>query len=214
MSITKIKNRGILFSYDIASQWDLNIYLILGNKFNYIVDTGLGPSSMAPVREYIKDDKKPVFVINTHHHWDHIWGNNSLKEYTIISHRLCKEMIEAKWEGMLEKNGCFCMGEVEICLPNLVFENELYFPNDKVRIIYTPGHTADSVSLIDEEEKVIHVGDNIGDTLEEIVPSISCEKELYIDTLLKYKGMDFDTMVSGHNTVVGKDVIDKILGLI
>jgi glyoxylase-like metal-dependent hydrolase (beta-lactamase superfamily II) len=106
------------------------------------------------------------------------------------------------------------MGEVEICLPNLVFEKELYFPDDKIRIIYTPGHTVDSISVIDEVEKVIHVGDNIGDTADEIVPNIYCEKDLYIDTLSKYIEMDFDTCVSGHNTILGKDVINKILYLL
>ena len=89
MKIEKIKNRGILFTYSTSSDWDMNIYLILGSKYNYIIDTGLGSSDTAPVREYIKHDSKPVFVINTHHHWDHIWGNSSLREYTIISHKLC-----------------------------------------------------------------------------------------------------------------------------
>jgi glyoxylase-like metal-dependent hydrolase (beta-lactamase superfamily II) len=99
-------------------------------------------------------------------------------------------------------------------LPNLVFESELYFPEDKIRIIYTPGHTIDSISVIDEEDKVINVGDNIGDNIEEIVPSIYCEKDLYIDTLLKYREVDFDTCVSGHNVILGKEVIEEILSMI
>ena len=69
----------------------------------------------------------------------------------------------------------------------------------------------DFISIIDEEEKVINVGDNVGDTVDEIVPIIDCEKGLYIDTLLKYKEMDFDTCISGHNVVLGKDVIEEIL---
>ncbi len=211
MKIEKIKNRGILFTDKTSSEWDINIYLILGSKYNYIVDTGLGSLSTAPVREYIKNDSKPVFVINTHHHWDHIWGNSSLREYTIISHKLCRQFVEENWEYMWEKNKQYCQGEAEVCFPDLVFEKELYFPDDGIRIIYTPGHTADSVSVMDEYEKVIHVGDNIGDTVDEIIPSICCEKTIYIDTLLKYRDMDFDTCVSGHNVILGKDVIDKIL---
>ena len=69
----------------------------------------------------------------------------------------------------------------------------------------------DFISIIDEEEKVINVGDNVGDTVDEIVPFIDCEKGLYIDTLLRYKEMDFDTCISGHNVVLGKDVIEEIL---
>lgn len=214
MRIQRIKNRGILFTCNQSSEWDLNLHLIMGKKYNYIIDTGLGSSSIDPIKEYIRHDNKPVIVINTHYHWDHIWGNSSLREYTIISHKLCREMIESKWEYMIEKNGRYCDGDVEICLPNLVFEGELYFPEDKIRVIYTPGHTIDSISVIDEEEKVMNVGDNIGDTVDDIIPSICCEKDVYIDTLLRYKEMDFDTCISGHNVILGKDIIEKILSIV
>lgn len=40
MKIRKIKNRGILFTHS-NPEWDLNVYLISGRKFNYIIDTGL-----------------------------------------------------------------------------------------------------------------------------------------------------------------------------
>lgn len=214
MKIQKIKNRGTLFTYTTSSGWDLNVHLIMGEKYNYIIDTGLGSLSIDPIKEYIKDSNKPVVVINTHYHWDHIWGNNSLRDCTVIAHKLCGEMIESEWEGMMHKNNQHCYGEVEMYLPNLVFEKELYFPEDKIRIIYTPGHTIDSISVIDEEDKVINVGDNIGDNIEEIVPSIYCEKDLYIDTLIKYKDMNFDTCISGHNVVLGKEVIEEILSIV
>ena len=186
----------------------------MGKKYNYIIDTGLGSLSIDAIKEYIKDSNKPIIVINTHYHWDHIWGNNSLRNCMVISHKLCREMIESKWEDMMQRNKQYCYGEVEMYLPNLVFEKELYFTEDKIRIIYTPGHTIDSISVIDEEDKVINVGDNIGDNIDEIVPSIYCEKNLYIDTLLKYREMDFDTWISGHNVVLGRDVIEKILSMI
>lgn len=214
MKIQKIKNRGVLFTYTTSSGWDLNVYLIMGEKYNYLIDTGLGSLSIDPIREYIKDNNKPIIVINTHYHWDHVWGNGSLQNCIIISHKLCREMIESNWEGMMYKNKQYCCGEVEMYLPNLVFEKELYFPEDKIRIIYTPGHTIDSISIIDEEEKVINVGDNIGDNMDEIVPSIYCEKDKYIDTLFKYREMDFDTCISGHNKVLGKEVIEKILNML
>jgi glyoxylase-like metal-dependent hydrolase (beta-lactamase superfamily II) len=209
MKITKVKNRGILFTFD-GYGWDLNLYLILGRKYNYIIDTGLGSDSVSPIKEYIKNDNKPIIVINTHYHWDHIWGNNEFKDRIIISHKLCRDLIEKNWEYMMERNEKYISGEVKICLPNLVFENELYFPEDKIRLIYTPGHTDDSISIIDEEEKVLNVADNIGDTVEEIIPSIFGNKEDYIQSLEKYKRLYFDTCVSGHNVILKKDVFDII----
>lgn len=146
-----------------------------------------------------------------HNHWEHIWRNSALEDCIIISHKLCREMISSQWQEILQKSEGYAQGELEMCLANVVFENELYFPDDKIRLIYAPGHTLDAISILDEEEKVLNAGDNISDTVEEIVPGIYIEKQIYLDTLYKYREMDFDTCVSGHNIILGKEVIDQII---
>ncbi|MFD1739039.1 MBL fold metallo-hydrolase [Bacillus salitolerans] len=214
MKTQKIKKRNILFTDHTPWGWDLNCHLILGNQYNYIIDTGLGSLSTAPIKDFIKDDNKPMIVINTHYHWDHIWGNGSFENCTIISHKLCREMIESNWEDMMKTSQQFIRGDTTQCLPNMTFENELYFPEDQIRIMYTPGHTVDSISVLDEAEKVLHVGDNVGDSLEQLIPSLKVEKEVYMNTLLKYRELDFDTCVSGHNIILDKSVIEKIINMI
>lgn len=211
MKLERIKSRGILFTYNEPG-WDLNLYLIQGRKYNYLIDTGLGSLCMEPVREYLKE--RETIVINTHYHWDHIWGNGSFKDSTIISHKLCKDMIKDKWEEMLQKNGSYRMGEVSKRLPNLVFDKELYFTEDRIRLFHTPGHTIDSISILDEEEGVLFAGDNIGDSGEDIVPSLYCGREIYKDTINNYKKLEFDTCLSGHNIILEKGVLDKILDLL
>lgn len=211
MQITKIKNRGVLFTYSNPG-WNLNVYLIMGKKYNYIIDTGLGALSVNPVKEYIKNDNKKTIVINTHYHWDHVWGNGALRDCIIVSHKLCREMIQSKWEEMMQKNNRYCYGEVEMCLPNLVFEKELYFVEDKIKLFYTPGHTLDSISALDEEDAVLLLGDNIGDSMEDIIPSY-CDKDVYINTIKKYEKLNFDTCISGHNTIQKKEAIGKILSM-
>ena len=213
MELHRIGSRSIVFAYPVAG-WDLNIHLILGGKFNYLIDTGLGSLSVAPVMEYLGNNRKPVIVINTHHHWDHVWGNHTFAECTIVSHRLCRERMEAKWDEMMSRNQRFVAGEAAMCLPNLVFEDALYFPDDKIRLFYTPGHTVDSISILDEEEGILNAGDNVGDTMEEIVPSLETRKGIYANTLSKYKEMDVCTCISGHNKILGSNVFDTLLKLI
>jgi glyoxylase-like metal-dependent hydrolase (beta-lactamase superfamily II) len=213
MKISKIKNRSTLYTFDNGT-WDLNLHLIQANKYNYVIDSGLGTQSVEPIIETLKKDNKQIILINTHYHWDHIWGNDTFSDCIIISHQLCRERIAEKWEEMINKNASFIQGEAKCCLPSLTFKDELYFPEDKIRLIYTPGHTQDSISVIDEEEGVINVGDNIGDNMEELIPSLELESNQYINTLLKYQTLDFDTCVSGHNTVLNKDVINTILGIL
>lgn len=210
MQIRKIKNRGILFTFSDTA-WDFNIYFIKGRRYNYIIDTGLGSDSIKPVMEYVKETKKETIVINTHHHWDHIWGNSAFNGCLLISHKLCREQIIADWDNMLTKNHSYCRGEVKMHLPNLVFEDELYFAEDRIKLFHSPGHTPDSISIMDEEDAVLMLGDNIGDTMEDIIPSIYCERDIYMDTIKSYLKLDFDTCISGHNTVLAKDALETVL---
>lgn len=210
MRIQKIKNRGVLFT-DNSAGWDLNVYLIMGKQYNYLIDTGLGSLSIDPVIDYIKNDGKKTVVINTHYHWDHIWGNGNFKDCTIISHSLCLELIQINWDAMLEKNHSYRNGAVELCLPNLVFDQTLYFPDDRIRLFHSPGHTPDSISILDEEEKILILGDNVGDSPEDIIPSIACEKAVYLNTLRNYKQLDFDFCLSGHCEILPKYAIGQII---
>ncbi|WMJ76074.1 MULTISPECIES: MBL fold metallo-hydrolase [unclassified Sedimentibacter] len=211
MKVEKVKNRNFVFTYSVPDGWDLNLHLIKGSKNNYVIDTGLGSLSVKPILEHIRGDNKPVIVINTHYHWDHVWGNNSFPDSVIISHSLCREMIDSSWEKTMQRYKDLVRGEVKKLLPNITFENELNFPEDKVRIIYTPGHTIDSISVIDEEDRVLNAGDNIGDTVDDIVPNLDCEREIYIKTLKKYDSIDFDVCISGHNVILGSSVTKKIM---
>ena len=210
MKIEKISDRNIIFNYDLTV-WDLNLHLILGENRNYLIDTGLGSESIVPINKYLGNDKKPIIVINTHHHWDHIWGNNCFRNGIIISHSLCRELMIKNWDEMLNGNKSFIRGDVKLCAPNLVFDDSLCYYDDGIKIFYTPGHTIDSISLYDEKDKVLNAGDNIGDSTDEIVPHLDTDKSVFIESINKYRKLDIKACVSGHNSILGKDVFDRIL---
>lgn len=209
MIVQSIGTRSTLFTFGVG-EWNLNIQLIEAEKYNYIIDTGLGSGSVKPIIQHIKN-KRPVVVVNTHYHWDHVWGNWVFKDSLIAAHRLCREIAERKWNEMISKYGRYISGEARMLLPNLTFNRDLKFEEDGIRLIFTPGHTVDSVSVLDEVDRVLNVGDNIGDTPEDIVPSLECPKEEYIKTLEIYENMDFFTCISGHNEVMGRSVIGRIM---
>lgn len=209
MKANKIGRRNIAFTFKLT-EWDLNLHLILGAKRNYLIDTGLGSDSINVIKEYLGGDRKPMVVVNTHYHWDHVWGNDCFNNETIISHALCRQLIEENWSDMLSKNKRFIRGDVKLCLPNLVFENGLYFPDDKIKLFYTPGHTVDCISVFDAKDGVLNVGDNIGDTTDEIVPSLKTDTSTYLKSIHEYKSLNINACVSGHNTILSKEVFDKI----
>lgn len=209
MEIERISDRNYMVRYRLE-EWDLNLHFITGVRYNFVVDTGLGSESVAPIIDFLKDSARPTLVVNTHHHWDHLWGNHCFSG-PILAHRRCRQLAAEHWDDMLRKNRRYIRGEVARRLPDLVFEDEVCFPEDGVRIFYTPGHTADSVSVYDEVDHVLDAGDNIGDTVDDILPSIETDKETYAATLRRYRELAVDACVSGHNIVLGAAVFDAIL---
>jgi len=210
MKPVKITNRNIMFTEPMGSEYDLNLGLILAAKNNYIIDAGLGSGSVAPVLEYIGRDTKPVIVVNTHCHWDHIWGNWVFEKGLIVAHTTCRELEDKYWDEVYQENSGYADGEVRKCLPNLVFEGRLFFPDDEVCIFHTPGHSADSISVYDAVDRVLYAGDNIGDTEDNVIPWIDTDLETFQKLIETYKRYDFDVCVSGHNKPQPKSVLAQM----
>jgi glyoxylase-like metal-dependent hydrolase (beta-lactamase superfamily II) len=209
MKIQRLGTRNIVFSDDLGV-WDLHLHLIIGDTYNYIIDTGLGSKSIDPIKEYLKDNVNPIVIINTHYHWDHIWGNHCFNDSIIIAHTLCYQKIEEYWDIDLEKNHAFIHGVVKKKLPTMLIKDSLCFIKDNIYIFYAPGHTIDSISVYDKRDKIINVGDNIGDTMDELIPELEMDTEVYLHSILKYQEFDVEYCVSGHNKILGPEVFKKI----
>ena len=94
MEIKKIGNRGTLFTFfDLGMP--TNVYVINGSQKVYIIDTYLGPDSMKEIQTYIDREygNKQLIIVNTHNHWDHVWGNCFFSSEPIIAHKLCKDLM-------------------------------------------------------------------------------------------------------------------------
>jgi len=210
MTPVKITNRNVMFTEPMGQLYDLNLGLILGENNNYVIDTGLGSGSVEPILKYIGDDKKPIIVINTHCHWDHIWGNWVFEKSLIISHPKCRELEEKYWDDVLREYSGMIDGEVRICLPNMVFDGLLSFPDDGISIFYSPGHSEDGISVFDSVDKILYAGDNIGDSDEDIVPWIDTDMETFQKLIELYKGYGFEHCISGHNKPQTKNVLTRM----
>lgn len=215
MKIQTVGRRSILFVFEYP-EWNLNLHLILGDKYDYLIDTGMGRDNIKHVFDYLAQKKrdKELIVVNTHYHFDHIWGNYLFKDNIIIAHELCPEMIDGDWDKSRLKYDSFLTAEVVKTYPNLLIRDELYFVEDGIRIFASPGHSADGISVLDEADGVLNVGDNIGDTMDAIVPELECEVKEYGDVLERYLALDFTHVISGHNEVCGKDILSQILSLL
>jgi glyoxylase-like metal-dependent hydrolase (beta-lactamase superfamily II) len=73
--------------------WSETMTVIDTGKTLVVVDTYASYKLAEKARVYIdKIFNKPVsHVINTHHHWDHTFGNQVFKNSVIIGHKFCLE---------------------------------------------------------------------------------------------------------------------------
>lgn len=209
MEIKKIGSRGLVFSfYDLGIV--TNVSSIITKDCFFIIDTYLGPDIMKEIESFLLDkygDRKFV-IINTHSDWDHIWGNCYFENTDIISHASCYEEILKYGEIYLDKYREYHRGEVEIKFPNITFDRSITYRNESIHIYHSPGHSKDSISVIDEIDRVIYVGDNI----ESPIPYIQ-DRDLntYMGTLEAYLDLDIDTFIGGHTGIVDRKLVEDNL---
>jgi cyclase len=205
MEIKEVGSRGTLFTFDDLGI-PTNVYVINGKENVYILDTYLGPDCMEEINEYIKAKfgHKRVIVINSHSHWDHVWGNSLYSHSLIIGHMQCKVIMQQEGLAKYEKYKEYKKGDIILTYPNMTFTDRILFEEDSVLIYHTPGHTEDCISVLDLVDKVLFAGDN----LERPIPYIMSNNLIqYINTLEAYLSVDAEIIIGGHTSCENKDLI-------
>lgn len=206
MNILPISSNAVVYTYDSIEDYVTNVFVIEASSKVFIIDTFCGSKSMEPILNRINTSSKnkEIIVINTHFHWDHVWGNISFRGNDIISHEICRKLLDEQWEMQVESNKQYIEGRVEKCLPNITFKEKLIFHGEGIELFYSPGHTVDSISIFDYNERVLYVGDNLEK------PIIYVESEditTYIKTLKNYLTYKPKKIVAGHTLDLKEDDI-------
>lgn len=210
MKIMKISKSCSVFTYNELETYSTNVFLIEKKSKIFLIDTFCGPDSMKPVKKILKDkySSKEVIIINTHFHWDHVWGNCSFNGNMIIGHELCRELLYRYWEDQLNKNRKYVLGNVEKVLPTITFKEKINFNNEGIEIFYSPGHTIDSISIFDQDEKILYVGDNLE---KPIIYVENNDIDTYIKTLKRYLEYKPKKIMAGHTLdLTEKDIHETI----
>ena len=157
----------------------------LKDNFSYIIHNNneaivIDPSESKPVDQLLEELKlKLKYILNTHHHFDHVDGNSGLKE-----------KYNCKIIGF-EDDSKRIPG-IDICLKNEEIFNEKNF---KFKVYHTPGHTLGHICYHFFEEKKLFTGDTLFSlscgrlfegTYEDMYKSLSLIKTFDKDTLIYF----------------------------
>jgi hydroxyacylglutathione hydrolase len=119
-------------------------YLVIDDKKN--IACVIDPSEADPVIKYLDNNNiKLKFILNTHHHYDHVGGNQKLKEKygaSIVGYKGDQERIPG----------------IDI----LINDQETWkYENFEAKAIYVPGHTLGHICFYFYKEESIFTGDTL-----------------------------------------------------
>ncbi len=119
-------------------------YLIIDEEKN--ISCVVDPSEHRPIEEYLdKNNINLKFILNTHHHFDHVGGNNRLKE-----------KYKCKIVGFANDKGRIPGIDV------LLDDGEIWmYENFVAKVLHVPGHTLGHICFHFFKDKIVFTGDTL-----------------------------------------------------
>jgi glyoxylase-like metal-dependent hydrolase (beta-lactamase superfamily II) len=163
---------GILAIYEPGQFEEVISFLITGSERALLFDTGLGMGDIAAVVAELND--KPLTVLNSHGHYDHVGGNYqfsgvlarnlpfTIKRSEGSPHEQVAEFASSKWISKKHPPG-FDPDTYQIKpyqLSEWIEEGQFIdLGGVSLEIIYAPGHAPDGIVLIDHQRRLMFTGD-------------------------------------------------------
>lgn len=183
--------------------------LIIGDDAAVAVDALFVPrmtrAYLGAIRRATK--KRVSHLINTHHHIDHIGGNQFFRSAQIVAHVNCRQEIirfGLPLDLLRRVIPAFAeeVGQIEITLPTLTYAGQMtiYVDDRPVELLYLgPAHTPGDTLVYLPREKVLFAGDI---AFHYVVPGpFDCHVSGWIRVADRIAGLDVETVVPGHGPI-------------
>lgn len=208
----RIAENVFAFQSDVYAQ--VTAGAIIGPNWAVVIDTLAMPEESLEIRNLIEHELGvPVrYVINTHSHADHCWGNCFFPGATIISHTLCRQLLDTQGRVAMDRarKQLSAFRNVRIALPHMVFDEghlNLKVGKKTLSVFPLPGHSPDNLAMLVEEDRVLFAGD-AAMPLPYIVDG---DADDLSTSLKKVAKMGLENIVQGHGDIVLRGEIDDFI---
>lgn len=186
--------------------------VVTGPQWAVVIDTLALPDEAVEIRSYVEETLGvPVrYVINTHYHADHAWGNCFFPGATVISHALSRAIMLEKGAASLEavkkQNPLF--KQVKLIEPHMTFsEGQLTMRVGKKTLVISPmpGHSVDGISVLVEEDKVLFAGD----AFMPIPYVVDGDPDTLAASIKMIGKMGLENIIQGHGDIILRGEIEE-----
>lgn len=188
--------------------------VVVGPNWALVIDTLALPEETLTIRDFVEQDLNvPVrYVVNTHSHADHAWGNCFFPGTMIIAHPLCRQYLDTTGRAALDeaRKINISMRNVKIVLPQITFERgemNLRVGKKTLTLFPLPGSSYDNIGVLVEEDRVLFAGD-AAMPLPYIVDG---DIDDLTSSLKRISRMGLENIVQGHGDIVLRGEIDNFI---
>jgi len=185
--------------------------VIVGPQWAVVIDTLALPEETLGMREYIEHELgvQVRYVINTHYHADHTWGNCFFPGATVISHAKCREYLIERGIPSLEgsRKQDQNLRQVKIVPAHVTFSSgEMAMRVGKKNLILSPafGHSDDGISVLVEEDRVLFAGD----AFMPLPYIVDGDADDMLASIKKIGKMGLENIIQGHGDIILRGEID------
>jgi len=205
----RVSENVFWFQSEIYAQVTAGV--IVGPQWAVVIDTLALPEETLGMREFIEHELgvQVRYVINTHYHADHTWGNCFFPGATVIGHARCRELLIKYGVPSLEsaRKQNPSLRQVKIVPPHLTFDSgELTMRVGKKNLVFSQsfGHSDDGISVLVEEDRVLFAGD----AFMSLPYVVDGDIDDMLASIKRVGRLGLENIIQGHGDIILRGEID------
>jgi len=206
----RVSDDVYIFTSEVYAQVTAGV--IIGPDGAVLIDTLAFPAETREIKDFLENrlGVKVWYVIQTHYHADHTNGTCFFPDAEVVGHRLCRERLDtAGRQGLARaREQSSELADLEVVLPGLLLTDGLlhiHLGKKTLQLFATPGHSADSISVLLKEDRILFAGD----MMMPLPYIVDGDVDDMVRSLQSIPTMGLENVVQGHGEVILRGEIDE-----
>jgi phosphoglycerate dehydrogenase-like enzyme/glyoxylase-like metal-dependent hydrolase (beta-lactamase superfamily II) len=215
---------GVFFRYSAISATDMSIFAgsnniwVVFEDYVVVIDANFPKEAADVIAAIKKTTDKPIrYVLDTHHHGDHAYGNAVFAKAgaSIVAQTNCARLLRLDGPTDYQKaahdpGSRRHMDGSPLKVPTVVFDDKLVLDDGKQRVEFLflgHAHTAGDAVAYLPRQKVLCTGDACVNGAYNFMGH--SDSASWVRTLERMQQLDVETVLPGHGPAAGRDLLER-----